>query len=168
MKISIIRHIWLIGIVLSPFLAGQAQNNWNIELVGRGMYDGMLRAYAANGNYLYIASELAHPERDLFTVVDITNPLRPTRLNCVYEEGLIYNFFLQDSLLFMITVGPVIVYDVQNASSPIELGRFENILGSGLIKEFNGLLASKYGYSLRFADVSDIENPYIVGTIDLG
>lgn len=170
MKISFMKPFCLIAFALSSFLPVQAQDGWNMDLVGRGMYDGrmLLREFAANGDYLYLASQLYHPERDIFTVVDITNPLRPIRLASLYEEGYIGGFFLQDSLLFMTTNGPVIVYDVQNASSPIELGRFDNILGWGSIKEFNGLLVSTHGLSLRFLDVTDIENPQIIGTIDLG
>ena len=165
------RHIisvWvLIAVLLSPtFCFGQ--NQWNMELIGEGASDGRLLRYTATDNYLYIITQKLNQQRNLFTVVDIGDPARPSRTGLISVEDNGYNFFIADSLLFWVMFnGGAIIYNIQNPAAPVEIARFDGDRGFGNMKLFNGYIVSRQYRKLNIIDIQDPQNPVIVAQIEL-
>lgn len=133
------------------------QDAWHMELIGKAMYDGRLTNFYPYDNHLYIATER------LFTVVDITNPGHPHRINAVYDGNLIKDFLVIDNSLYMSTGGGgIVIYDVQNPSAPDEIVRFEENRGFGTMKRFNNYIASRLYSTINIIDIQDLLNPEIV------
>ncbi len=138
------------------------QDSWDLEMVGEAMYDGRLANYYTHNNCLYIATSRSNPQRGLFTVVDILEPGHPHRISTVYEDNSIRDFLVIDSLLYMATSGGgVVIYNVQEPSSPMEIVRFEENRGFGIMKRYNNYIASSYA-SINIIDIQNPFNPEVV------
>ena len=154
--------------IACAFMPVAGQDARDMEMVGRAMYDGDLSYFNVLDDYLYVSTEKSNPPRGLFTVVNISNPAHPLRINTVYEEDHIRDFLTVDSLLYMsIFGGGVVIYNVQDPSTPVERVRFNEDRGFGRLMKYNNYLASSYG-PVNIIDIQDPFDPEIVCDIDFG
>ncbi len=160
--------IALAALILPSFSYGQ--NPWNMELIGKAAHDGRLKKYATYENHLYIITTKNNPDRHLLSVVDISNPLHPHRIQSMYEGEVGPALISVDSLLYVVNEDSdtLIIFSLSDPSVPVEILRvgmghyFENFK-----RLTENLLGCPQYYNFKLIDIHDRMRPVVLADLDL-
>ncbi len=101
-----------------------------------------------------------------FKIVDVTNPQNPFQIGSYStpgDPGLVNYLAIQNSIAYVAHDYGLFIIDVSNPQSPSQLG-FSNTLGSVLYVTVTGNLAYVAGPELGIFDVTDPQNPILLGS----
>jgi hypothetical protein len=162
--------IWIIVAALICPSISLAQNSWNMELIGKAAHDGSLKKYTTYEDHLYITTGKNNPDRRLLSVVDISNPLHPHRVQSMYEGEVGSALIAVDSLLYVVSEDSdtLIIFSLQNPSYPVEIDR----IGAGnYFENFERLTEDLIGcpqyYNFKLINIQDITSPEVLLDLDL-
>lgn len=114
-----------------------------------------------NGNYAFISSQNWNGFNGL-KIIDVTDPDQPYIIGSISSSGMPNNIFVKDNIVYIADNNSVILFDVSDPTSPVELGNYipENELPliHKVLVQGNYIFIIDATYGLRVLDASDYEN----------
>ena len=123
--------------------------------------DSSVSDIAAAGNYLYATGYK-------LDIINIEDPSKPFVTGTVEDFDSSNSLFIAGDYIFVVGSSKLRIFDVSNPSSPIEMGSCSSpSSGTDIVLSGNYAYIATISNGLQIADISDKENPVIIGNCNI-